>query len=52
MAREEHHSPKTCGPVTREEVKETLRKMKVGKAVGPYDISIEIWKTLGGEGLD
>ena len=26
--------------------------MKVGKAVDPDGIPMEIWKTLGGEGLD
>jgi len=52
VAREEHHSPRTCGPITREEVKEALRNMKVGKAVGPDSIPVEIWKSLGEEGLD
>ena len=48
MARDGRHSPRTCGPITRE----ALRKMKVGKAVGLNGIPVEIWKTLGGEGLD
>jgi hypothetical protein len=28
-------------------VKETLKKMKTGKALGPDDILIEAWKCLG-----
>jgi hypothetical protein len=29
------------------EVKETLKKMKTGKALGPDDILIEVWRYLG-----
>ena len=32
--------------ITKEEVKEALRKMKVGKAVGPDNIPVEIWKSF------
>ena len=32
-----------------DEVKEGLRKIKVGKAVGPDSILVEIWKSLGEE---
>jgi hypothetical protein len=28
-------------------VKEVLKKMKAGKAIGPYDIPIEVWRCLG-----
>ena len=44
-----------AGPVpdiTREEVKRALDKMKNGKAVGPDGIPVEVWKVLGGEGVD
>jgi len=40
-----------CHLITREEVKEALRKMKVGKVVGPDSIPVEIWKSLGEEGV-
>jgi len=52
VAREEHHSPRTYGPITSEEVREALRKIKIEKAVGPDSILVEIWKTLDGEDLD
>ena len=32
-------------------IKNALKKMKMGKVVGPYGISIEIWKCLGDLGL-
>jgi len=35
-----------------EEVKEALRKMKSGKAIGPNLIPVKIWKCLGEVGLD
>ena len=38
-------------PITREEVKEALRKMKSGKAVGPDNIPVEVWKSLGEESV-
>jgi len=38
--------------ITKEEVEETLRKMMVGKAVGPDNIPVEIWKSLGEEGVE
>jgi len=52
VAQEEQHNSRTCGPITKEEVKEALRKIKVGKIVGPDGIPVEIWMTLGGEGLN
>ena len=42
LARDEQQSSQPCRPITREEVKEGLRKMKVGKAVGPDCIPVEI----------
>ena len=38
--------------IERQEMERTLKKMKKGKAVGPDDISAEVWKVLGGVGLD
>ena len=32
--------------VSREEVKNALRKMKKGKAVGPDELPVEIWKCM------
>ena len=33
--------------VSREEVKHSLRRMKKGKAVGPDELPIEVWKCMG-----
>jgi hypothetical protein len=33
--------------IQESEVKEALKKMKTGKALGPDDIPIEIWRCLG-----
>ena len=33
--------------VSREEVKNALRRMKKGKAVGPNELPVEVWKCLG-----
>ena len=33
--------------VSTEEVKNALRKMKKGKAVGPNELPIEVWKCMG-----
>jgi len=51
LNREEQHEYKPGRPITREEVKEALRKMKSGKAVGPDSIPVEIWKSLGEDGV-
>ena len=32
--------------VSREEVKNTLRRMKKGKAVGPDELPVEVWKCM------
>ena len=33
--------------ISREEVKNALRKMKKGKAVGPDELPVEVWKCMG-----
>ena len=33
--------------ISKEEVRETMKRMKNGKAVGPDDIPVEVWKCLG-----
>ena len=38
--------------ITKEEVRRTLKRMKVGKAVGPDDIPIEAWIGLGEIAVD
>ena len=38
--------------VSRGEVKRALKKMKNGKATGPDKIPVEVWKSLGEEGID
>ena len=37
--------------VSREEVKNALRRMKKGKAVGPDELPIEVWKCMGKMGI-
>jgi len=41
-----------CSHISKEEVKEALRKMKSGKAVGPDLIPVKVWKCLGEVGVD
>lgn len=41
-----------CSCISKEEVRDALRKMKTGKAIGSYRIPIEVWKHLDKEGLD
>ena len=38
--------------VSREEVKNALRRMKKGKAVGPNELPVEIWKCMGKMGIE
>ena len=38
--------------ITRDEVVDSLRKMKNGKAPGPDKLSVEAWKGLGEEGVN
>ena len=35
------------GKISKEEVRENMKRMKNGKAVGPDDIPVEVWKCLG-----
>ena len=37
--------------VSREEVKNTLRRMKKGKAVGPDELPVKVWKCMGEMGI-
>ena len=37
--------------VSREEVKNTLRRMKKDKAVGPDELPVEVWKCMGEMGI-
>ena len=37
--------------VSREEAKNALRRMKKGKAVGPDELPVEIWKCMGKMGI-
>ncbi|XP_068228054.1 uncharacterized protein [Palaemon carinicauda] len=38
--------------VTRREVEQAVKKMKNGKAAGPDNLPLEVWKGLGEEGID
>ncbi|RZB55499.1 Villin-4 isoform D [Glycine soja] len=50
--REEDRNYKYYRRIQKQEVKEALKKMSNGKAVGPDNIPIEVWKTLGDRGLE
>ena len=38
--------------VSREEVKNALRRMKKGKAVGPDELPVDVWKCMGEMGIE
>ena len=38
--------------ISKEEVRENMKRMKNGKAVGPDDIPVEVWKCLGESALE
>ena len=38
--------------ISREEVKNALRRMKKGKAVGPDELPVEVWKCMGKMGIE
>ncbi|KAL5193398.1 Craniofacial development protein 2 [Glycine soja] len=48
--REEDRNYKYYRRIQKQEVKEALKRMSNGKAVGPDHIPIEVWKTLGDRG--
>ena len=43
--------PRFCEPISKDEIKDSLRKMANGKVEGPDQIPMEVWKCLGEEGL-
>ena len=60
MDEENNREPRTEEPevvneevnyVIREEVKNATRKMKKGKAAGPDELPIEVWKCMGEMGI-
>ena len=60
MNEENNREPRTEEPevvneevncVSREEVKNAVRRMKKGKAVGPDELSVEVWKCMGKMGI-
>ncbi|RZB79100.1 DnaJ-like subfamily C member 7 isoform B [Glycine soja] len=50
--REEDRNYKYYRRIQKQEVKEALKRMSNGKAVGPDNIPIEVWKTLGDRGFE
>ncbi|KAL5176375.1 LINE-1 retrotransposable element ORF2 protein [Glycine soja] len=50
--REEDRNYKYYRRIQKQEVKEALKRMSNDKAVGPDNIPIEVWKTLGDRGLE
>jgi len=49
---ERHPDPHLYEPFSKEEIRDTLRKMASGKVEGPDQILVEVWKCLGEEGLE
>ena len=49
---ERRQDPRVCGHIGKDEIKEALKKMTNGKAKGPDQIPVEMWKCLGEEGLE
>jgi len=41
-----------CGYITKDEIREPLKKMPNGKAEDPDQIPVEVWKCLGEERLE
>ena len=39
-----------CEPISKDDIKEFLKKMNNGKVEGPDQIPVEVWKCLG-EGI-
>ena len=44
--------PPECGLISKDDIKEAMRKMPDGKAEVPDQIPVEVWKCLGEEGLE
>ena len=59
MNEENNRDPRTEEPevneevncVSREEIKNAVRRMKKGKAVGPDELPVEVWKCMGEMGI-
>ena len=60
MNEENNRDPRTEEPevvneevncVSREEVKKALRRMKKGKAAGPDELTVEVWKCMENMGI-
>ena len=49
---ERHLNIEECNRISKEEVKEALRRMKSEKTVGPDLIPVEVWKFLGEVGVN
>ena len=49
--REEDRNYNYYRQIQEHEVREALKSMSTGKAVGPNNISIEVWKSLGDRGI-
>ena len=61
MNEENNREPRTEEPevvnkevncISREEVKNVLRRMKKGKTVGPDELPVEVWKCMGEMGIE
>ena len=61
MNEENNREPRTEEPevvneeincVSREEVKNAVRRMKKGKAFGPDELPVEVWKCTGKMGIE
>ena len=44
--REQEENLDELNAITEDEVKRSLKRMKNGKAVEPYNLPIEVWKVL------
>ena len=47
-----HLDSQVCGLISKDKIKETLKKMTNGKAEGPDQIPVEVLKCLGETGLE
>ena len=50
-SRESQLDPRLCEPISKDEIKESPKKMTNKKVEGPDPIPVEVWKRLGEEGL-